>query len=363
MRLLILNSAHGKYPAGSEGWIHATLRAVQETASPGVTFIVSHEPIPWDITAYLAGQSNARVELIIKSPENARGRVEFTRLIDDFGLDDRRAMPCYLGETSAYAHPKERWQIRDRLALMRADAVFPISIRPGGRLDHMLRESGFRDKVRDDYRIGWTPNRLFPRYTLTGRVWNPLPPGQWLAHWTRSCAGKWPGERSSVFFRDLFDRPETYVRGAGATLGRILDEKRIRASSWKTPGGAPMTAFTALSPGDALALMRWRKRFVRYSFEPYGLAFRKDILVELGAAEVMYTGEHPGESHPASIFTHAAGKDGHWVAEREWRLPGDLDLRDIPPDAARVIAPDNVAAEELRENTSTRFPIHVLFRD
>ena len=364
MRILILNSAHGKYPVGSEGWVQATVRAVRETASPEVIFMVSTEPVPWDLTAFLAGRTDARIELMVKSPENDRGLADYIRLLDDFGLDGDRMRPQFLGEAAAtLAHPKDSWQMRDRVALTLADVVYPVSIRPGGRLDHMLGETGFRGKVRDDFRISWTRDRFNFRYSLAGRVWKPLPKGEWLVHWTRTCSGKWPGERSTDFFRDLLGHPETYVRSAGATLLRIIREGRIRGSSWKTPGGAPLVAFTALSPGDALTLMRWRKRFARYSFEPYGLAIRKEALIPAGAAEVAYTGEKSGSPPSGPLFTHATGKDSHWAAEKEWRLPGDLDLRDIPPEAVLVIVPDDLAAEELGTETAARFPIHVLFRD
>jgi hypothetical protein len=362
MRLLILNSAHGKYPIGSEGWVQATLRAVRETASPQVVFLASTEPVPWDLTVWLAGRTEARLELIVKSPETDRALADYIRLLDDFGLDGNRISPRYLGEAAAtLAHPKDSWQMRDRVALTLADAVYPVSIRPGGRLDHMLGEPEFRGKVRDTFRIPWTQSRFNLRYSLSGRVWKPLPKGDWLVHWTRACPGKWPGERSRDFFRDFFNHPDAYVRSAGSTLYRILREGKIRGSSWKTPGGAPLTAFTALTPGDALSLMRWRKRFVRYSFEPYGLAIRKEALLSLGATEVVYTGEN-GSPHSDSLFTHAAGKDDHWAAEKEWRLPGDLILHDIPPDAVLIIVPDDLAAEKLVSESASRFTIHVLFR-
>jgi hypothetical protein len=363
MRILILNSAHGKYPVGSEGWVQATLRAVRETASPEVTFLISTEPVPWDLTAWLAGRTDARMELMVKSPENDRGRAEYIRLLDDFGLDGNRTKPRFLGEAvPAPAHPKDSWQLRDRLALALADLICPVSIRPGGRLDHLLGESGCTGKRCDDFRVAWTPNRFQIRYSLAGRVWQPLPRGEWLVHWTRACPGKWPGERSADFFRDLLEHPERYVRSAEATLARMLREGRIRGSSWKTPGGVPLVAFSALSPGDALTLMRWRQRFIRYSFEPCGIAVRKDALVPLGAAEVVYADGKAGNSTAGSLFTHAAGANEHWMAEKEWRLPGDLMLEDIPPDSALVIVPDSLAAEALESETASRFPVHVLFR-
>ena len=93
MRTLILNSAHGKLPVGSEGWIQATLRAVREQASRNTTFLCSTEPVPWDLTAYLAGETGANIELIVKAPGDERGGREYARLLDDFGFSGERVRP------------------------------------------------------------------------------------------------------------------------------------------------------------------------------------------------------------------------------------------------------------------------------
>lgn len=363
MNVLILNSAHGKYPVGSEGWIQATVRAFRALANPEDTFICSTEPGSWDLTAYLAGALDVRIRLIVKGAANEGGRVEFTRLIGDFSLNPERTVPVFLGGNAGRfpVHPKDSWQTRDRLALTLADVVYPVSIRPGGRLDSMMREPEFRSGIRDDFRIFWTPHGFIPRYTLTGRAWNPLPQGEWLVHWTRASQGKWPGEKSSDFYRELFLKAASYVRSGADTLGRILHEGKIRGSSWKMPGGIAAVAFTALSPGEAISLMRWRKRFVRYSFEPYGVAIRKKYLVKMGAEAVAYTQRADIRPHTDFFQTHAAGDENRWAHEREWRLRGDFHMENVPPDSIRIIVPDESCARELNRVAAIRFPIHILF--
>ncbi len=362
-RVLILNSAHGKNPVGSEGWVQATLRAVRELTGPETVFLCSTEPVPWDLTAYLAGRSGARVELIVKEPDGEAGRLRFARLLDDFGFDPGLVVPRYLERDPAMgpAHPKDAWQVRDRVALTLADLVYPVAIRPGGRLERLIGERRTGEKVRNGYHTVWAPNGFIPRYSLSGQRWLPLPSGSWLAHWTRTCPGPWPGERSRDFFHDLFANPEGYVRNAAATLGRIVSEQRIRGSSWRMAGGEPVVAFTALDPDEAAALMRWRKRYARFTFEPYGVAVRKEALVKLGAREVSYTGGKTDQPDPGPVFTHAPGQDGRWTAEREWRLRGDLDLSALPRESVRLIVPDEYAAEDLHAAAGDRFPIHVLF--
>ena len=364
MRILILNSAHGKYPVGAEGWIQATRQAIRELAAEETAFICSTDPAAWNLTLWLAGQTRAWIGCIVKTGDNDEGRREYSRLTEGFHLDPRRVRPVFLdtGPFNRPGHPKDTWQIRDRLAVQIADAVYPVSIRPGGRLDHLLGETGFRDKIRNDFRISWSPNGFIPRYTLTGRPWRRLPPGNWLVHWTRACPGAWPGEDPGDFFRDVLDHPGTYVRSAGATLRRIVLEGSIRGAARHMPANTPAVAFTALSPGDAFALMRWRKRYVQYTFEPWGIAIRAEELVRRGAREITYTGGKPDGPLVEPLFSHAGGRNGRWADEREWRLPGTLALDEVPPDAVRLIVPGEPDADDLGAAAAARFPLHVLFR-
>ncbi len=364
MNILILNSAHGKYPVGSEGWVQATAAAVSRFAGSDAVFVCSTDPLQWDLETYLAGVSGAYVRLIVKHGDDEHGYVDYERLKRDFALADGRTTPLFLPPrpTSAPSHPKDTWQERDRMAVETADEVYPISLRPNGRLDSLLREPAFRGKVRNDFRIPWSPNNFIPRYSLDGRSWRRLPAGEWLVHWTRSNSGKWPGERDAEFFRDLLADGSRYVRDAGSTLCRMLSERRVRSSAWRMPGGVPAVSFSALSPGEAVELMRWRKRYVRMSFEPYGIAVEKKVLLHMGAREVSYIeGERAVEEAGERLFTQSAGDEGRWAREREWRLPGDLDLAGVPADSARVVVPDAHAADILGVERTRGFPVHVLF--
>ena len=362
MNILLLNSAHGKYPISSEGWIQATLSAMFHLSAKPVEIICSTEPVSWDLVTYLAGISGMPIRLIVKAGDSEEGRREFSAILDDYALDTQKTAPVFLPEDTILlpCHPKDSWPRRDRLALKSADVVYPISIRPGGRLESMMNEPQYRNKIRDDFRILWTENWFIPRYSLAGRPWKPLPPGEWLVHWTRTCPGKWPGEKSLEFYHDLLKDNTVYVRNACETLGRIIGEQKIRGSDWKTPDTVLISAFTALSPGDALALMRWRKRYGRYSFEPYGIAVRKEALVALGAEEVHYSfGIEPLNCKRA--FTHAAGEQGHWVWEKEWRVLGDVSLDAISRTDITAIVPDRFSARNLRKKIPSDFPVHVLF--
>ncbi|MFA6470789.1 MAG: hypothetical protein WCU00_02010 [Candidatus Latescibacterota bacterium] len=362
MNALLLNSVHGKYPVCSEGWIQATLRAMQHLSSQSAEIICSTEPVTWDIATYLAGISGMRIRFIVKAGNIQNGQNEFSASLEDFALDPQKVTPLFLPEEEKLllSHPRDSWPKRDRLALQSADIVYPIAIRPGGRLENMMNETPYRRKICDNFRIAWTPAGFIPRYSLTGRPWNPLPNGEWLVHWTRTCPGKWPGEKSCDFYHDLLNNTAVYVRNAGETLSRIIREQKIRGSDWKTPGNVPLTAFTALDPGDALALMCWRKRYGRYSFEPFGIGVRKEALLALGARRVNYTYE--GETPDCDrAFTHAAGDQGHWVWEKEWRVLGDVSLNAIDRKDCIAIVPERFAADTLKRKIPADFPVHILF--
>jgi hypothetical protein len=78
-------------------------------------------------------------------------------------------------------------------------------------------------------------------------------------------------------------------------------------------------------PGQELAYGRYR---------PYGLAFSKRAIFDAGGRPVIYIPDVEGEWIPATEkwrqvrFEPANQID--WTHEREWRVPGDLDLSKLP---------------------------------
>ncbi|MFC1694378.1 hypothetical protein ACFL1R_12845 [Candidatus Latescibacterota bacterium] len=362
MNVLILNSAQSKYPVGNDQWVKGTIRAMQSLKTNNIHshILCSTEPSPWNLVTYLAGKSSMKVKLIIKSKEDKSGRIEFSRLIEEYTLNENLTQPIFLGEGSS-GHPKELWPKRDRLALTLADEVYPVSIRPGGRLDTLLREIPFTAKVRNDFRIDWTkPGRRLV-YNFENSPVNLLPPGEWLIHWTHTSPGPWQGEKAWEYYRDLVASPENYVRSAQETLIRIITEQKIRSTTWRFPDNEPAVSFTSLDPGDAVKLMRWRKRFVRYSFEPFGIGIKKSILVKMGAGEVTYRNGRSCLATPNRFFSQSAGKQGDWTREKEWRIRNDLCLGVVECKEMIIIVPDKVSYDYVKSRIKHNVLIHVLF--
>jgi len=341
LNILLLNSVHGKYPRGKDPWIRATEAALKTLAGRENSLIASPGLPSWELPAYRAGTFGMKLILVVPGAEMAPGSREYEMLLKDFRLDRKKTRIEFTG-----AGPeKDLMAARDRLAFELAEIIYPVSVNPGGRLARLLEDyAGGRAEIRRDWQIGWQRGGWHPGCEIQNRTLNPAlgrTNQGWLFHWTRTNPGRWADESPWQFYKALLAEPETYVRHARYTLARIVSQRCLQASSWNMPGGRPAVSFTALSPAEALRLMRWRRRYTRYSFEPYGLAFRAEILTKLGAKPVEYY--QPGRK-PAgrceTLFYQSMGRLGDWKAEKEWRLPGNLSLERIPRSDMLIIVPD-----------------------
>jgi hypothetical protein len=255
---------------------------------------------------------------------------------------------------------------RDQYIVNNSDVLLPIAIRPAGRLQQHLVKVGSESRIDRTFAVDYSPvahHATTPvdtdRLSTAMQEWD----GDYLIHWTRARHGPWPGETAAQFYQDLSASSNSYCRSARDSLQRIIREQTIRASSWRIGGDVPVVAFSGLAPVAALPLMRWRARWARWSFEPYGIAIRKDAALALGARAVRYVSELEWKelALEEKPFCHRKGeREDVWSAEDEWRIRGDVDLSSIPRDAVRVIVR---RADELTAITSTTEYERVHFED
>ncbi len=358
-KTLLLNSAHSKYPCGDDGWIQATRGAAEVLAAEDATFICGTTPLSWDIGAYLAGRSGGRAILLVPGAAGREGYAQYERLLEWFDLAHSRTNPLFF-PVEIGVRGKQRWQGRDHTALAAAETVCPVSIRPGGRLDALIGGLSAGAVIDRRFAMPWQPGGSHPHYDLVDRRLAPFPGGVWIVHWTRASQGPWPGERPCDFFREMLASPGRYVRSAAATLVRMLRENLIRGSAFRLRGSGTAVSFSALQPGEAVSLMRWRQRFVRYTFEPYGIAIRRDRAIERGARPVLYAEsvESAGEDR---MFVQTTGNRGDWAREQEWRASGDFPLGGFDPDDCWVLVPDTVSVERFRAEMPSPWSVHALF--
>ncbi len=172
----------------------------------------------------------------------------------------------------------------------------------------------------------------------------------YLIHYTRSCVGPWPGQTNAEYSRALIeDRPGAAHTGFDSLL-RILEQDTIRASPRLVRGNTPVICFTELLPKDLQELTAWRPGLLRWSFEPYGIALKKERLFSMGARPVIYAVEEffrDLSDDLKYLFQIHRTQGTHWSAEREWRMKGDLTLSTFTAEEVFLIVPRPEEAETL----------------
>jgi hypothetical protein len=352
---LILNSRQTKTPVGSDPWVKATIDACRSAISEGSPIIASIGMNTWELCLWAIGEHNGKGIVMIPEDERIDLERKARAIADDFGLDfDRHA---WIPTPSAGRGRKSWWESRDSLAFELASTIYPISIRSGGGLDRRLSSIEPDLKINRAFQVKYQsrarPNPAIevPHSCFSTSGW------PYLTHWTCRHYGPWPGEKSADFYRDLVGSNGDYPRSALSTLKRILSENLLRGSSNHIRENNCVVAFTSLQPSQAIELMRWRSRYVRPTFEPFGVAIHARIADALGIRPVEYVGpnEKP-ESHDPK-FLQGYGT-GDWPAEAEWRAAGDIDLSRLSEDDAVVLVPSQGHALEIEK--VTRFPVFAL---
>lgn len=350
----ILNSRQAKTLRGNDPWVIATLAAIRDAVDRGYTVIGSVGLHTWELVTWAAGVSGGRVLVYLPYPYEKNLNLSIAGddspvaspselLLHEFRLPPSRAEFHFQIPSPGPGVRKSGWLDRDREIIGLADMLYAVSIRPGGNMEAMIAETEASKKICRKFQVTYPKNRNHAAVNpAAGRMCGPFPeiPGEYLTHWTRAVNGKWPGETAAEFFHDITESGDDYARSALTTLQRILNEQRLRATTRHIRGGFPMVSFTALGIPEALKLMRWRKRYVQWSFEPYGISIRTEVAESCGIRPVIYgtpADYRQLDAMDRPFFQNRGVRGGDWAPENEWRHLGDLDLRTIPPDALRII--------------------------
>lgn len=348
-RVAILNSRQSKTPVGNDSWVRVTLAAVEHAARSGWIVVSSYGLNTWGLVTWAAGQRRVRLALV--APEDITDE-QRTDILSQFALCADMVEWITVPRDVGHSHAKNWWESRDAAIIQAADTLLPVSIRNGGQLAGHLgsRPSASIDEL---FRTPHDPAAHHLRFRIMPESISPELHSWddgWLIHWTRACHGPWPGETEAAFYTAMTNSGDEYCRSGLHTLRRILQEGRIRASSWRIGSGVPVVAFTELTPIESISLMRWRQRWSRWSIEPYGIAVHRSLAGSLGMKPVQYVENSEWDSltEDARPFSHVRGKNADiWPVECEWRLAGDLDLSTIPIDQIRVITRCRLDQDEL----------------
>jgi len=207
-------------------------------------------------------------------------------------------------------------------------------------------------EINREFCVAYSDKSAAIKYDLSIPNLNPeldKPGGKYLVHWTRGTSSPWPGERRISFYRDVL-KSDQWPRGAMETLVRIVRAKTILSSGHHMPGGTPTVSFSSLAPKDVVPLMRWRARYGEMSFEPYGIGIDRELSRQIGIREVIYHDGAQQEYIPDDQLwrSQSRGKITDWTAEQEYRVLGDLSLRDIACESTALFCMTELEAERLR---------------
>ncbi len=373
-----LFSSHlGAAPDQNRRWF-AALRAVLE-AEPEVLVAHNTTCAPW-VTRW--AEQTGRTAYMLRVEEAGTSGVEWLRAAlarqrtsHDSLLTELTLSPAF---TSAGPLPLTRGgrELADAFLLAFVERGYLLKLRPRGRLAPLIQESleqpggpRLRLVVGSELVEPVLAERLMaagaegwwacaaepPRRVWRHRGEQPVklrPVGEseepYLIHCTRRRNGPWPGETWDEY-RDelLWDRPGADHSELAALL-RILAQRKLTGSTEGIRGRQPVICFAELRLPSLAEMRIYRRHRRRWDFGPFGIAVRRDWLRERGAQPVDYGDERLWETLPDDrrhLFQPVASRRGDdWRAEREWRLPGSLDLRQVPAHAAFVFVPDDASA-------------------
>lgn len=348
----ILLSRQPRYPFKTIEWVKQTVRAVEWIQMYEHTLISSIGLQTWELITALGSEYKLPMTLIVPCKDHDDLSRLSERIVEQFELDSQNVQFIAATSPGANRSKADLLRARDCSVIHHAEWLIPVAIRSGGGMETLINSRGAHQNLVGDFRCVKRSAHIRGGCLLDPAGVTPecthVASG-FLIHWTRTCAGPWPGERAIDYYRAILQSPR-YPRTALDTLRRIGATRQIWASPRHMPGNTPTVALSGLSPRDAVPLMRWRARYGQMSYEPYGIGIRRAAAERLGVVPVHYY-DNSASSRPQHIETwqtQSRGKITDWRTEDEFRYLGSLDLTDIEPNDLRLFCryPSEVDALE-----------------
>jgi hypothetical protein len=349
---VVLNSRQSKTPVGNDEWVVKTIEACRMEISEGRTLIASVGMNTWELVLWAVGKYQGRAIVLIPEDREEKTKWVIDRIATDFGLDLDRHLWLTIPSGTDKRSSKSWWAARDEASLKLAGRIVPVSIRRNGGFGRCLNEYGSAKVVDYNFGVKYQEGIAEKKIKVPDRCREF---GEWdhITHWTSRSNGPWPGEGAVSYYEDIVASSNLYARSAFFTLKRILSEEKLRGSGRHMKANEQAVGFTSLKPEKAVELMRWRARYVRPTFEPYGVAIRVEAAERLGIMPVKYVKTGTGETRngeESDPLRQGYGV-GDWPKEQEWRGIGDVDLRDLASGEVTVLVPSEEEAEAVREET------------
>jgi hypothetical protein len=348
----VLNSRKSRRAGPNDSWITATGGLVRYAEKAELTVVSSFGTLPYCMVSRLALGMPLIVVCDDVLPFMSPSLAEefFSRYGDLFRCDSTLFISPF--PPSANLQRGVRFVERDLLVAALASVLLVGELKPGGNMEKIVESAGDRniDVIRysDSEVTATVPAR--PVIQVKSRTRQTMIPTfreiagktRYLIHYTRSCPGPWPSQTVADYCLSLIRGCERSAHTGFDTLVRILEERLIRGSSQLTRRGHRVVSLTECSPEEISALTKWRRSLIRWSFEPYGVAFPKDDLFKLGALPVIYAVEEAFQDLAGDLqhlFQLQGRNTTDWSAEKEWRVRGDLVLDEALREKMVVIVP------------------------
>ncbi len=191
----------------------------------------------------------------------------------------------------------------------------------------------------------------------------------YLVHWTRRQSGRWPDQDEEAYLNELLFDFCRADRSALAALIRIVTMQRILATGRLIRGGFDVVCFSQRCLDEWAQHRTFRSHQHRWDFELYGLCIDRQWLVDRNTRPVIYGDDVTWERMSAEerpFFQRRETQPSprrkpiRWSDEKEWRHPGDLDLRRLPASLGLVFVPTDDAARKIAQ--ISRWPVTILDR-
>lgn len=352
-RAAIMNSRQGKTPDSSAQWIKSTTELVKLLLEHKAVVISSVGMTTWELVTYQVGAAEGSLILVIPDiePEMQDGLAR--RIVEEFELQNARILFIFPDIDTMPDKNYRRLPKKDFWIASISDRLYPVSVRNGGNQSKVVELfSIIAGRVSLKFQIdydkskgsGFSPDTL-PKPT-------PLENWESLTHWTRTCIEPWPGETKAEYYRSILDRNAGYSHDGFNTLCRILRDMKLRASDKLIRGGYKTVSWTEVPPWELQDKIHWRHSLQRWTFEPYGIAIKKDTLIKTGLRKVLYGLDYQYRflQEPDQPYFQAFDPEGYdWRPEKEWRHLGDVDLKQFAPEEVKIIVRTFDEAEQLGE--------------
>jgi len=320
----------------------------------GETLTTTAGMMGWDYLTWLAGVVGVRM-LIILPPDSVEESIrQIKSSIVELSLDS--ANVTFIAPVASKRFDRSiAYPLRDKLMLDFSQCLYPLAIRPGGFWDKVIST---HEDVDDAFRAPY-PKIVKMKVSASSIVSSAGRGYNWqdaFIHMTRGVFGPWVGETKADYFNALVNNQGENPRNELATLTYILNSGILRGSGSKIRSAIPVVSFSTLNPYEILALKKTSPHRPGSALEPYGLAIKKEALLELGLRPVIYgeekdylrlsDGEKPFFQHVGKSF--GFDDDHSWRREKEFRLMGDLDLTSLREYITAILPTAREAADVAR---------------